>query len=70
MADNITLIRRVARILELAASEQWMQLAEEAIELGLDAVPPETLRGYLTAGAAARVKAIADAAEDIEATEP
>jgi hypothetical protein len=54
----------IADLIELARVKDWPGMVKRSIELGLDLVPAETLRGYLEEAAVRRVKMATNAALD------
>lgn len=54
------------RIGQLIVDGDYARAARQAVELGLDLVPVDELRGYLTDAAAKRAELAADIAEDIK----
>lgn len=63
MMDPFKLFQRISEISAAAGAKDYVKVAKLSIELGLDAVPVDELKGYLDAGAAERDRMIADQAE-------
>lgn len=62
MSDPIALLTTLFTIGDLIARRDYVGAARRAVELGLDLVPVEELRGYLDAEQAKRDRVLAEAA--------
>ena len=64
--DPIALAESAGAILTLIESSDYVGAAKQAIELGLDLVPVDQLKQYLTDAGARRAETAANVAEDLK----